>query len=138
MKHEPPRPTLTDPLIPYSPSFRTQRARQAGEKEARPDRRQPRRRRGQRFRERRQRAGRVLERWPARIRARAEDRTGGPAPGPGRRTPVGAHSGATAFPANAFAPECAPTRSEEHKSELQSLMRISYAVFRLKKQTKQQ
>src|SRR3546814_7994528 len=31
------------------------------------------------------------------------------------------------------APEC---RSEEHKSELQSLMRISYAVFCLKKKTK--
>src|SRR3546814_9790462 len=29
-------------------------------------------------------------------------------------------------------------RSEEHTSELQSLMRISYAVFCLKKQTKQQ
>src|SRR3546814_7160858 len=30
---------------------------------------------------------------------------------------------------------CAPGRSEEHTSELQSLMRISYAVFCLKKQT---
>src|SRR3546814_6307110 len=30
-----------------------------------------------------------------------------------------------------------PTRSEEHTSELQSLMRISYAVFCLKKKTKQ-
>src|SRR3546814_3897951 len=29
--------------------------------------------------------------------------------------------------------EDAPTRSEEHTSELQSLMRISYAVFCLKK-----
>src|SRR3546814_3989569 len=29
------------------------------------------------------------------------------------------------------------SRSEEHTSELQSLMRISYAVFRLKKKTKQ-
>src|SRR3546814_2347892 len=29
------------------------------------------------------------------------------------------------------------TRSEEHTSELQSLMRISYAVFRLKKKTKE-
>src|SRR3546814_2914985 len=29
-----------------------------------------------------------------------------------------------------------PHRSEEHTSELQSLMRISYAVFCLKKQTK--
>src|SRR3546814_4174413 len=28
-----------------------------------------------------------------------------------------------------------PTRSEEHTSELQSLMRISYAVFCLKKKT---
>src|SRR3546814_4375495 len=31
----------------------------------------------------------------------------------------------------------ANTRSEEHTSELQSLMRISYAVFCLKKQKKQ-
>src|SRR3546814_4616773 len=30
------------------------------------------------------------------------------------------------------------SRSEEHTSELQSLMRISYAVFCLKKKTKQQ
>src|SRR3546814_7431954 len=30
-------------------------------------------------------------------------------------------------------PEAAPARSEEHTSELQSLMRISYAVFCLKK-----
>src|SRR3546814_2316632 len=30
----------------------------------------------------------------------------------------------------------APYRSEEHTSELQSLMRISYAVFRLKKKNK--
>src|SRR3546814_5138468 len=32
----------------------------------------------------------------------------------------------------------APLRSEEHTSELQSLMRISYAVFCLKKKTKTQ
>src|SRR3546814_4615891 len=31
---------------------------------------------------------------------------------------------------------CMHTRSEEHTSELQSLMRISYAVFCLKKKTK--
>src|SRR3546814_4078074 len=30
-------------------------------------------------------------------------------------------------------PDADPIRSEEHTSELQSLMRISYAVFRLKK-----
>src|SRR3546814_6500141 len=32
--------------------------------------------------------------------------------------------------------ECQPFRSEEHTSELQSLMRISYAVFCLKKKKK--
>src|SRR3546814_1743883 len=33
--------------------------------------------------------------------------------------------------------QCKSVRSEEHTSELQSLMRISYAVFCLKKKTKQ-
>src|SRR3546814_10055778 len=33
----------------------------------------------------------------------------------------------------AFPPPCERERSEEHTSELQSLMRISYAVFCLKK-----
>src|SRR3546814_1170707 len=33
---------------------------------------------------------------------------------------------------------CCGERSEEHTSELQSLMRISYAVFCLKKKTKKQ
>src|SRR3546814_2587390 len=32
---------------------------------------------------------------------------------------------------------CGPRRSEEHTSELQSLMRISYAVFCLKKKKKE-
>src|SRR3546814_7879063 len=46
------------------------------------------------------------------------------------RTPRGLYTGAIGW----FEP---PTsRSEEHTSELQSLMRISYAVFCLKKQTK--
>src|SRR3546814_3003521 len=34
---------------------------------------------------------------------------------------------------NISLPRCSPTRSEEHTSELQSLMRNSYAVFCLKK-----
>src|SRR3546814_1122830 len=34
--------------------------------------------------------------------------------------------------------DCSCTRSEEHTSELQSLMRISYAVFCLKKKKKYQ
>src|SRR3546814_10818628 len=36
-----------------------------------------------------------------------------------------------------IAPSVSQSRSEEHTSELQSLMRISYAVFCLKKQTEQ-
>src|SRR3546814_7387731 len=36
----------------------------------------------------------------------------------------------------AFSPSRSCSRSEEHTSELQSLMRISYAVFCLKKKTK--
>src|SRR3546814_8940236 len=39
--------------------------------------------------------------------------------------------------ANASAYSARPLRSEEHTSELQSLMRISYAVFCLKKKNKQ-
>src|SRR3546814_2135006 len=35
-------------------------------------------------------------------------------------------------------PQPIPTRSEEHTSELQSLMRISYAVFCLKKPNRKQ
>src|SRR3546814_1285096 len=38
---------------------------------------------------------------------------------------------------NQWAPALVENRSEEHTSELQSLMRISYAVFCLKKKTKQ-
>src|SRR3546814_9558115 len=41
------------------------------------------------------------------------------------------------MPAGSHEPE-APKRSEEHTSELQSLMRISYAVFCLKKKRKKQ
>src|SRR3546814_10703117 len=37
-----------------------------------------------------------------------------------------------AFKAHAIACDLKPSRSEEHTSELQSLMRISYAVFCLK------
>src|SRR3546814_9772260 len=40
----------------------------------------------------------------------------------------------TMFLSNKFSPD----RSEEHTSELQSLMRISYAVFCLKKQTEKE
>src|SRR3546814_9182293 len=52
------------------------------------------------------------------------------APVPSQLPPVPAIDGGnTAVPS-------APARSEEHTSELQSLMRISYAVFCLKKKKK--
>src|SRR3546814_1804407 len=41
--------------------------------------------------------------------------------------------GGTGTPSDAMSARLAPLRSEEHTSELQSLMRISYAVFCLKK-----
>src|SRR3546814_7149489 len=47
-----------------------------------------------------------------------------------RETPLSTSSGDTSIAANE------PGRSEEHTSELQSLMRISYAVFCLKKKKK--
>src|SRR3546814_4498646 len=54
--------------------------------------------------------------------------------------------GLTSFGSSVPGAECCPgrdrpramARSEEHTSELQSLMRISYAVFCLKKKTKHQ
>src|SRR3546814_1860236 len=48
-----------------------------------------------------------------------------------------AASGILLIAAALIALVCANTRSEEHTSELQSLMRISYAVFCLKKNTTQ-
>src|SRR3546814_4610825 len=55
---------------------------------------------------------------------------------PRRNRPRGACRRPTAFPAFRSPSPCGegpPCRSEEHTSELQSLMRISYAVFCLKK-----
>src|SRR3546814_7180669 len=56
-----------------------------------------------------------------------------PARGYGRAAPIPLADRAQGFsPCPPFPCPCAP-RSEEHTSELQSLMRISYAVFCLKK-----
>src|SRR3546814_2268515 len=53
------------------------------------------------------------------------------------RPPTARHrpGGRPTIPATATKPRSTPWRSEEHTSELQSLMRISYAVFCLKKKT---
>src|SRR3546814_9848159 len=73
----------------------------------------------------------TLFRSPA---SRHDRRPAAPAePGRGRHSP--APTAATAAEAPAGAATAAATRSEEHTSEIQSLMRISYAVFCLKKKT---
>src|SRR3546814_5659434 len=51
------------------------------------------------------------------------------------RSDVIRHSGWLAFRMHAIRQRWKCSRSEEHTSELQSLMRISYAVFCLKKKT---
>src|SRR3546814_10101119 len=57
------------------------------------------------------------------------------APPTGNGTPIETEGGVADWKANQLATP-APTRSEEPTSELQSLMRISYAVFCLNKKTK--
>src|SRR3546814_6445388 len=52
------------------------------------------------------------------------------------RAPAGAPSASSSQARRAAAFAACAFRSEEHTSELQSLMRISYAVFCLKKKTK--
>src|SRR3546814_7506650 len=54
---------------------------------------------------------------------------------PGHAADAGGQPGLQLHPAGGRAPGAADSRSEEHTSELQSLMRISYAVFCLKKKT---
>src|SRR3546814_972136 len=111
MIRRPPRSTRTDTLFPYTTLFRSQPRRHAGvgahgDGSGRAG--GPQRQSGFAVRRRQRRCGR--------------GRTGqGGAVGPaqevdGRKVRAG--------------------RSEEHTSELQSLMRISYAVFCLKKKTK--
>src|SRR3546814_7402782 len=118
MRRRPPRSTRTDTLFPYTTLFRSRYDRKRGAAYRRlgaragADRRPRaglRRRRARRY-VRDRRAGALcrdrIERGPRRLGARLSGR-------------------------GLFWPR-AP-RSEEHTSELQSLMRISYAVFCLKK-----
>src|SRR3546814_6507309 len=109
MTRRPPISTRTDTLFPYTTRFRSADGGRRRHRQARPDHRQ-----GRQQRPRRPPAAtlRGAPRHPCgepRGAARAAHRLGR------RLTPA------------------AGTRSEEHTSELQSLMRISYAVFCLKK-----
>src|SRR3546814_3223006 len=109
MRRRPPRSTRTDTLSPYTTRFRSRRGRHR------------------------------KRRWPphppgmvaAHLRAITGTGTG---TGTNRRRPF-QRKGVTAL--SDPRPPCfidgSANRSEEHTSELQSLMRISYAVFCLKK-----
>src|SRR3546814_5027601 len=109
MIRRPPRSTRTDTLFPYTTLFRSYRAR-ARNLYARG------RRKGRFSRRSRDAPDRPRHAAPRRIR------------------PYGRRLGGGDGGARSESPCIAGHRSEEHTSELQSLMRISYAVFCLKKQ----
>src|SRR3546814_4468555 len=104
MRRRPPGSTRTDTLFPYTTLFRSHRRRRAGAAE------------------REQLVGEQV--FEALVAGGEEFH--------GVRLP-GASSGSDIPPNPVGAASAAPARSEEHTSELQSLMRISYAVFCLKK-----
>src|SRR3546814_7768006 len=115
MIRRPPRSTRTDTLFPYPTLFRSDAARQGARGRHQPA------------------PGGTRAHWHL---ARRDDGAGGRAEaaehlrGLRRRGAAGRRSrrrGQTGHPKGSAA------RSEEHTSELQSLMRISYAVFCLKK-----
>src|SRR3546814_2825644 len=126
MIRRPPVSTRTDTLFPYTTLVRSLGARGRGCAAAVVPR---------------TRAGRAAGRVAAHALPRQRRRTGegfGNADD-ARGSAVGAARTGDARPADRGAgfgvrgPACGADRSEEHTSELQSLMRISYAVFCLKK-----
>src|SRR3546814_6086075 len=107
MIRRPPRSTRTDTLFPYTTLFRSQAPSDPAA--LRPPAREGR--------------GTALVGGAERTPDPARRQT---ARGPDRRSPARVRE----------VPGHDPERSEEHTSELQSLMRISYAVFCLKKKKK--
>src|SRR3546814_2650226 len=113
MIRRPPESTPTDTLFPYTTLFRSQVRR-------------PHRDRSRRF---------LFEEWPRGCDARRGSpiaRRGRGVDGAARRIACAAWNALQMGDDDRWA-----DRSEEHTSELQSLMRISYAVFCLKKKNKQ-
>src|SRR3546814_4967732 len=126
MIRRPPRSTRTDTLFPYTTLFRSRHHRPPVADH--PPRRESRARRPLRRRQidaGEPAAALLRPRERAHLHRRPGHRAGDAAQ-PARADGHG-HSGHRA---------AAPLRSEEHTSELQSLMRISYAVFCLKKKKK--
>src|SRR3546814_9697605 len=106
MIRRPPRSTRTDTLFPYTTLFRSSRAQS--------------------------KSGRG-RRSSAAGTKRANTGNTGKAIGSPRGPNVDQFWAITASSGRSSLLACNNTRSEEHTSELQSLMRISYAVFCLKK-----
>src|SRR3546814_3469712 len=131
MIRRPPRSTRTDTLFPYTTLFRSHwdagAASDSRDIAPVPDRRDGPRYPGD---------GRKASRSP--LREPASARTEPPNPVsvrvlPDYPRPSPAHVQARARAISNLSYAIQPPRSEEHTSELQSLMRISYAVFCLKK-----
>src|SRR3546814_4395493 len=134
MIRRPPRSTRTYPLSPYTPLFQTgpvAKAPSGGPRRCRPDQPFLRQSRAHRWARRqpfakgiemRQRAQLAVEHRPA---------------GPQDEDEEVQIAEAELIPkrVGTFPQTLVEQRSEEHTSELQSLMRISYAVFCLKKKT---
>src|SRR3546814_9826958 len=108
MIRRPPRSTRTDTLFPYTTLFRSRGTRRCRGHPAAP--------------------GRAGRHPAAQVRAAARRQPRPVALLPGTRR---------AAVAACARRDARPGRSEEHTSELQSLMRISYAVFCLKKKKQQ-
>src|SRR3546814_7832111 len=114
MIRRPPRSTRTDTLLPYTTLFRARRLSGHHGRAADADRDHR----------------RAAERGPRRDDRRGADAgAAARAPRAGRRERGGNHP-------RHRAQRPAGVRSEEHTSELQSLMRISYAVFCVQKKKK--
>src|SRR3546814_7257932 len=109
---QPPRSTRTDTLFPYTPLFRS------------PDRA---------FGAAGRTGGQAHVRRAGRLPGRADGGPGGGRAG----LPEGRCGEPPGVRSRRIAALRLPQRSEEHTSELQSLMRISYAVFCLKKKTRE-
>src|SRR3546814_1890745 len=120
MIRRPPRAPITDTLFPYTTLFRSDRARSRNSRNRRRNRDRLPSATTQRPR---------LPSWPrlSLLRGGRSRHYDGAA--------FEARAGWVHAVAAASGPAQSDDRSEEHTSELQSLMRISYAVFCLKKKT---
>src|SRR3546814_970671 len=119
MVRRPPRVTRTDTLFPYTTLFRSEQARAY-----------QRYRLGARRRDRGQGAGAAVGAGRLRGRTQVGHRRARALFAGFQPLRTGARAGAAEAGGGV---QATARRSEEHTSELQSLMRISYAVFCLKK-----